>query len=262
MEKAEKTRYHMLDTLRGVMIIGVVLSHFLIDMAELGSPWAQGALQNPFVDGISAVGRMLFILLAGICTHLSRNNLKRGLLVLGAAAFVSIATLIGDLVFFGEIGNMFIYMGILHLLAFCMLLYAGLELLLKKMPPLSDALTWVFTVVFIILFALTYNLCSGVFGIASFSLRFTPHETFLSALLGTGIYRPLVSADSFPAIPWSFIFFAGAFLGKYFKEDRVPAFLRKDVCPPVTYIGKKTLWIYLLHQPLVYGIAVLICNVP
>ena len=252
----DNKRFHMLDTLRGIMIIGVVLSHFLVDLDSYGVAWATSLLYNPIIEAISVVGRILFVLLAGICTHLSHNNLRRGLIVAGAAAVISIATLAVDVFFFGEIGYVFIYMGILHLLAVCMLLYALIEPLFKG-KSLPDPLTWLLFIMLAALFAATYNLSTGKLGFYSINTT----DTLLGAILGTGVYPELISADSFPIIPWTFIFFAGALLGKYFKEDRVPAFLHKNICPPLSYIGRKTLIIYLLHQPLIYGIAVLIGNI-
>ena len=258
MEKApEKTRYHMLDTLRGVMIIGVVLSHFLLYMGENGFIWAERLFVNPIIDGISLFGRILFVLLAGLCSRLSHNNLKRGLLVSACSLVISIVTLGIDLIFFGELGVMFIYMGILQLLGVCMLLYALLEKLFSNVKPLPDFLSVVLFFAFMLMYWATYDIASGKIGIGSLSVSFEPAKSLIGSIIGTGEYR-IISADCFPLIPWSFAFFAGTFIGKFFKEGRVPRFLCKDICPPVTYIGKKTLWIYLLHPPLIYGIAVLI----
>lgn len=250
-------RFYMLDTLRGLMIVGVVLFHFVYDMYVMGADWADTLISLPIFEFIANVGRVLFILLAGICTHLSRNNLRRGLLVTAASAVVSIATLILDLVMFRKIGEMFIYFGILHLMAACILLYALFELIFKKLfskKRLPDALNVVLILFFISTFAATFDMYSGNLLFGAFDASCALQGTLVGAILGFSGYYPM-SADYFPLIPWAFIFFAGSFMGVYFREDKVPSFLHKDICPPLTFIGNKTLIIYILHQPLIYGIA-------
>ena len=64
-----------------------------------------------------------------------------------------------------------------------------------------------------------------------------------------GIVAPgFSSADYFPLLPWVFLFFAGYYL--YELRQGEPCALR---LPFVTAIGRHSLLIYLLHQPLVYG---------
>ena len=104
MEVQKPSRFYMLDTLRGVMIIGVVLFHFAFDLYFVGIPWAETLINASIFEFIANIGRFLFLFIAGICCFLSRNNLKRSLLVLAGAGIVSIATLLLDF-FFGEIGG-------------------------------------------------------------------------------------------------------------------------------------------------------------
>lgn len=267
----EKTvsRFHMIDTLRGVMIVGVVLAHFVFDMEMMGFAWAHTFMQNPIFNAVAVFGRIMFVFIAGICSRLSRNNIKRSLLVLGGAAVVSLVTLVLDLIMFGEVGHLFIYFGILHLLGFCMLFYGLLELALRRVK-INEKSIFIISGALFVLFAVMYFASDsiysphdgyfGLFGIKLIDTAGNPlHGSIPGILLGFGGFKPL-SADYFPILPWSFMFFSGAFLGKFFKEDKVPALLHRDICPPVTYIGRKTLWIYMLHQPLVYGLAVVLAE--
>lgn len=263
MEVQKPSRFYMLDTLRGVMIIGVVLFHFAFDLYLVGIPWAEALINASIFEFIANIGRFLFLFIAGICCFLSRNNLKRSLLVLAGAGIVSIATLLLD-VFFGEIGDMLIYFGILHLMGVCMLIYALSELIFKKKlsaPSSRTSRTVCLAISLLLLFFFfaLFNLGNGSIGI--FGMKAEVHSklygTLGGAILGFPGFEP-ASADYFPLIPWAFAFFAGASLGVYFKEDRVPSFLHRDICPLITKIGQKTLYIYILHQPLIYGIAALI----
>ena len=69
------------------------------------------------------------------------------------------------------------------------------------------------------------------------------------------------SADYFSIIPWLFLFLFGAFLGKYAKDGRFPETLYKSRAVFLQKIGKNSLWVYLLHQPVLYGLMYLIALV-
>ena len=77
-------------------------------------------------------------------------------------------------------------------------------------------------------------------------------EFFLLFALGfrTGHY----SADYYPMIPWVFLFLAGGFLGRLFARGTVPEVFRKNPVPALSWLGRHTMIIYLLHQPVVYGV--------
>ncbi|MBQ9950197.1 MAG: DUF1624 domain-containing protein [Clostridia bacterium] len=258
----KRERLHMLDTLRGLMIVGVVLFHFVFDMYRMDSEWAETFINAPIFELIANVGRILFLLLAGICTRFSRNNLKRGLFVAAAAVIISVATAALDFISVGSLGNLFIYFGILHLMAVCMLLYALSDIILshvKLNPNVNAVLRPCIIALFALAFVITFRLYDGSLGIGGFSktVNCGLNGTLLGVLLGFHGFLPL-SADYFPLMPWAFAFFAGSFLGAYFQEGHVPKFLYKNICPPLTFAGRHTLIIYLAHQPLIYGIAVLV----
>ena len=60
----------------------------------------------------------------------------------------------------------------------------------------------------------------------------------------------LSSADYFPILPWVFLFWCGVFLARLWRPGRgePPAALR-----PLCAIGRNTLLVYMLHQPVIYG---------
>ena len=59
-------------------------------------------------------------------------------------------------------------------------------------------------------------------------------------------------------MPWFFAFLFGAILGRYFKENKALEIFYKNTIPPLVFIGRHTLVIYILHQPIVYGVLWLI----
>ena len=81
------------------------------------------------------------------------------------------------------------------------------------------------------------------------------------ALYQSNIFSPIgfynssfKSADYFPLIPWLFMFLFGAVFGKYAKEERFSAFAYNSHSKVLQFVGKNSLWFYLAHQPVLYGI--------
>ena len=62
------------------------------------------------------------------------------------------------------------------------------------------------------------------------------------------------STDYFSLIPWLFLFLAGYFLRRLL--DRPLERLDPDAlrCPPLCALGRWSLPVYMLHQPVVYGV--------
>ena len=68
--------------------------------------------------------------------------------------------------------------------------------------------------------------------------------------LGLPDLTQFASADYFPILPWVFLFWCGVFLARLWCPGRgePPAALR-----PLCAIGRNTLLVYMLHQPVIYG---------
>lgn len=225
----EKKRYHLLDILRGICIIIMIIYHGIYDLSEIFG-MNYDFLYEPPMEFLRKSTVSVFILLAGISCQFSRNNWKRGFKTLLCALVITAFTALfmpSELIIFG----------ILHFFACCMLLYAASASLLKKIP------TWVGLAIFLLIYLLTLDIAS------LFSQ--VPHSFLLYAL---GFPSGYHSADYYPLLPWMFLFFVGSFLGRFFKEQRVPAFFEANPLPILSFIGKHTMIIYLLHQPVVYGI--------
>lgn len=61
------------------------------------------------------------------------------------------------------------------------------------------------------------------------------------------------SADYFGLLPWLFLFWAGYYLHKAVGRRRMEP-LRRPVCPALGWMGRHSLLLYLLHQPVIYGV--------
>lgn len=66
------------------------------------------------------------------------------------------------------------------------------------------------------------------------------------------------SADYFPLLPWFFLFLLGTGLGGWCLENREAPLLALRLPAALTWPGRHSLVIYVLHQPVLYGISFLL----
>lgn len=236
-------RIHFMDEVRGFDIILMVLFHgfytigYLFDLA-----WGRALFL--FFQPVEAFFAGIFIFICGISCRLSHSNWKRGGLLLLIAAGISV-------VLWLFMREEMIWFGILHFLAAAILLFALFRPLLDRVPPLAGLL------VCALLFLITWwvpGYRDGVFGIPgvlSFPVPDALTEILWLYPLGLS-YLP--SSDYFPILPWIFCFLGGSFVGVWAVQGRFPAFMYRRRVPFFSWIGKHTLIIYILHQPVIYGI--------
>lgn len=256
MEKTTQKRYHMLDALRGVSVLSMVAFHFCYD-------WMVIAGKNPRWPGLSPVVVWqqsicwLFILLAGASVRLSRSPAKGGVVVLGCGLIVSAVTL----VFMPSEG---IWFGILHFIGLARLLVALLLPLLKKVPPavgLAASLGVFFPAHWLSMKGLLYGLPGFWFGRTG--IQTMEYKWWLAAL--DKLLAPLrvvvglppagfASGDYFALIPWLFLFLAGYFAWPLVKDWQ----LWQKKLSPLCAVGRHSLVVYMLHQPICYAIVWLV----
>lgn len=242
----EKSRYNLLDMIRGICIILVVLYHLLYDLSEVfGGNYAFFNSQGMDIFRDAFVGTL--ILLSGISCNLSRSNIKRGVKTFLCGMLVSVAMIIA-------MPSSKVVFGILHFLGVAMIVYGVLGKILEKLPAMVGFLG------FFLLHLLTLGVHDGYFGwpgLFSVEIPEVPRNIFLFIL---GFDTGHGSGDYWPIMPWLFLFLAGACIGRYFKHEKVPAWFKANPVPPLAFIGRKTLIIYLVHQPLIYGVLYLMHN--
>ena len=220
-------RIDILDAWRSLALLLMVVYHFLYDLALFGViTWEQ-----MFAPGLNLLQRFIccsFILLAGISARFSRSNLRHGLVVLAA----HLAVVAG-----AAVGGQTIRFGVLALLGTSMLLYHLAGPLLRRLPE------WLLAALSLALF-----LWSG-----SWTRRVS--VKFLYPLGFT--YRGFSSSDYFPLLPWFFLFLLGTAAGGWLlrRRERLAALRLPG---PLTWPGRHSLLLYLLHQPVLYGISLLL----
>ena len=225
-----RRRFDVLDAWRTLAIVLMAAYHFLYDLYIFGVISADRLFSAP----LNVLERFIccsFILLAGASARFSRNNLRHGLVVLGAGLVVEIgAAAAGQTIRFG----------VLMLLGSSMVLWHFLGKGLQKLPGWSVA--------------------AGS-GVLFFAARWWTGRTAVSVpwLYPLGFTAPgFYSADYFPLLPWFFLFLTGTALGGWCLAHRENRLLAVRLPGVLTWPGRHSLIIYVLHQPVLYGISYLI----
>lgn len=232
-------RVGFIDELRGLDIIVMVFYHAMYDIVYIFGvdiPFFYNFLMpyvQPFIAGI-------FIVLSGISCRYSRSNLKRGFRTFLLGMVLTVVTVI-------FMPDEAIYFGILHFMGTAMMLFALLEPVFDRIPP-SIGL-----VVSIVLYTLTLHLPHGYITVGSLFELALPQSLYTKAyLLPLGFAG--AGADYFPLLPYFFLYLSGAFLGVYFKRNQMPDWLYYTRSRVLSKIGRHTIVIYMLHQPVIMAV--------
>ena len=246
--QARKQRIHLLDELRGFAVVCMVFYHAFYSMADIFGMELGRTLLNFFMPAEPFFAG-LFILISGIASRLTRSNVKRGAKLLIVAVLLTAATLL--LTLFGI--NQVIWFGILHMLAVSMLAFALLQPLCDKIHP------GVGMAVCAVLFLITMHIGEGYLGFSFARLNIPQALIDLPFLFPVGIHNSLFSsADYFPVFPWIFVFFFGAFLGVYARDGKFPKCFYRSHIRAFSVVGRYALPIYIVHQPVIFGVMELI----
>lgn len=243
---AVKERAWELDFLRGIALILMLYMHFSWDMRyEFGVRAFSYLEKGWFWSFGHPVIVVLFVGVSGICCTFSRNNVKRGLKLLAAALTLTLVTYF--VTKFAGIECLIIF-NVLHLLTCGVFLYALVSFIEKKTKANPTAVN-----VILGLIGLYIVICGcdiHYMDYAAHSLLFLP--------VGFNITGIPSQADYMPLFPWLGVFFLGCVIGRTCYKDKKTLFNRGDtmkaIARPVEFIGRHSLIIYLVHQPVVYGI--------
>lgn len=232
-----KKRIWELDAFRGICLLGMVMVHFIYDLTNLYRiiDWEY----PKWFAFIKDWGGVLFLLISGISATLGRRSVRRGLIVLGAGMIVTAVTY--GMYKFGFAGKgIIIYFGVLQCLGCCMILWWAC----KRLP------TWALALL---------GIGFAAAGLYLDTVVLVDHPW----LLGLGfIYPGFNSSDYFPLLPNFGYFLIGAVLGRtvYRKKETLLPMIsdRNPIVRALTFLGRHSLWVYLLHQPILSGICMLL----
>ena len=241
--KESQKRCHLIDEYRGFVVINMIAYHAIWDLVYMFGvdlKWYKSSLGTIWQQWIC----WSFILLSGYCWQMGKRHLVRGLEVFGAGALVSIVTIMLT-------PDARIMFGVLTLLGSSMLLLIPFDRMLRKIQPAIGML------ISFVAFVLTYRINRGYLGVLDKTLISLPKEWY-SNWFATflGFTEPgFFSTDYFSIIPWFFLYVTGYYgYTLVQKKEGNQRFLTKSICPPLGWIGRHALVIYLLHQPVIYGV--------
>lgn len=233
-------RLWLLDVLRGAALLNMLAYHGLYDWVYVfghGGGWYD--IWSPGCHLWQQYICWSFILLSGYSFTLARKPWKNGLLVAGCAVVLTVVTV-------GFMPSESIWFGVLHLNAAAVLLTWLAYPLLRRCPA------GVGLAASALLFFFTNQVPEGCLGFESLHLAALPAAWYKTNLFWLGLpdLTRFSSADYFPLIPWLFLFWCGLFLARLWRPraGKAPTVLR-----PLALVGRHTLLVYMLHQPVIYG---------
>lgn len=238
MEINVKERFWEIDSLRGIAIITMILYHFLFDINFFGVYPVD--VYNGYLWFMARATAFTFIFLVGISLTLSRSRaditgqykggglfkkfLKRGIKIFSLGILVTIVTWI-------FIPQEFIMFGVLHFIGISIIL--AYPLLKRKYVNLILGLFIITTGIYLSNFTFNFNWLLW--------LGFIPNN--------------LQTVDYFPLFPWFGVILLGLFAGSllyknYQRRFKLPDLSGTHTVRGFSFLGRHSLVIYLIHQPI------------
>lgn len=215
-----------IDFLRGMAIVLMVAFHLAVDLTDYYG-WTLNYMSG-FWFYTGQLSAILFIFLAGISTRFNRRLLRHGLHILGWGMAVSLGTYLYE-------PTIFVRFGILHLIGSGVILAS----FLRKIAGGQK------------LFVATLMLAGG-----AVAGRVPASGEWLVPLGVTP--AGFTTLDYYPLLPWGGVVLLGAGVSDYIYK--IPRSLLKEQPQAniLTYMGRRSLYIYLLHQPVLLALLWLI----
>ena len=232
-------RFWEIDSLRGLAIVMMVTFHLIFDLYYFGIFGFN--VHSGFLWWFARVTAFIFIFLVGVSLSLSYSRtalsanygsqkslfykyLKRGLKIFGYGLIITAVTWL-------FIGEGFIIFGILHLIGIAIII----EYIFLKHKYANLFLGLIFITAGIYLTSFTFDFYGLLW------LGFTPNNFY--------------TLDYFPLLPWLGVVSLGIFLGNtlyqnYTRHFKLPNFSKYSLIRLSGFLGRHSLLIYIIHQPL------------
>jgi uncharacterized membrane protein len=240
------SRYPEIDMFRGIAILMMIFFHTVFDLSFFGLSAVE--VTSGFWRYFAFSTASLFLLIVGIsltisharaATSLSRHQLVHKFVYRGAGIFlIGLVVTAGTWLYLNE---GFIVFGILHLI--------GISVMIS---PLFFRFK-------------TFNVIVGlIFIITGYFLATVSGPVWLLPL---GIHPVTFwSVDYEPVFPWTGIVLFGMGIGEYLYPGGIRRFTPPRIPPsflqPLTYLGRHSLIVYLIHQPLIILILSAVFGIP
>lgn len=242
----EKARYYLIDGIRGIAIVNMVVFHFMYDVFIVygkNPDWYSLPATHIWQQAIC----WTFIFVSGfVWEYGKKKNLRRGIVINVLGCLITLVTLVA-------MPSQAVWFGILNFIGCAILLVLPLEKAANRLSP-----AWGLAVCFL-LFVLLRKIELGIIGIPGlFQLRLPDVLYTTKILTPLGFpYSGFSSGDYFPILPWMFLYLCGFYFNRIFMRQSSWQKIARFKLPCLSALGTKSLWIYMLHQPLL----MLVCMV-
>lgn len=245
--KQKQRRVWEIDFLRGFCMLFVIWDHLMFDiggvfqhsvttgfgkqLASFAAYYWTCPLRTATHDWFVAA----FVIVSGLSTVFSRNELVKALKIAAAAIVVTAASYVVS----NNGANVRITFGVLHMLAVCGLIWW----VLKK----CKAPWWIVAPLGVAALVAGYVIYAQrvLDPIGPFFLFWSQRASF-----------SISPGDFWPLLPWLGWFLLGGVLGGFLykeKRTRLP-FVKEKYLLPITFVGKHALWFYLGSQVVGFGL--------
>jgi uncharacterized membrane protein len=249
MRDVKRLRYIEIDILRGIAIVNMVVFHLLFDLTYFEIISVNLFSKTWLISAFFT--RFLFLFLVGLSLFISRRkdevflfkndkqinikSFKRGLKILFWALFITLVTWI-----FAR--KQFVVFGILH--------FIGVFIIISPIFFIYHRL--IFIAIPLIFFL--WYIFKGI-----------DISNFFFYVLGLSSNK-FNSFDYFPLAPWLIVPLTGILFGQIFYKDFKQRFAEKKIIKIAIFrylakMGKNSLLIYLIHQPVIIIICFIIYKI-
>lgn len=235
---AFEKRIHELDLFRGFLILLVVLDHLLWSINfycfNNGQPFLCWYWESTFRAVIRQIVLFSFMFTCGISCSLSRNNKKRGTILLVLSLLITIGTYI--------LQNWSIFNGRVIRIDCNVLMVISLSILTYSVfTRLSNKNLWLITGGLMLMYFFVL-----------LSEKFIPANEFdhFRSIIVSPV-NPIKEGyvgDYLPLFPYIIFLFFGGIFGRKFISKTSNFIKRREWERPICFLGRHTLFVYIIHE--------------
>lgn len=238
-KEAFDKRIHEIDLLRGFLIFLVIFDHLMWSINfyifHNTEPFLNWYWTSSLRLVVQQIVLFLFMFTCGISCHLSRNNKKRGLLLLALCLVITIGThLLQNLSMFnGRVIK--IDFNILGVICLSILMYCLVEKVSNQNLLFISGILMVFYSFIVIANRLNPD------------MTYNPFKSILYCSFNP--IRAGYVADYLPLFPYCIALFFGVLFARRFYSEKKSIILKKGNWErPICFLGRHTLLIYIAHE--------------
>ncbi len=223
-------RLQWVDALRGLAIVLMVVFHFCYDLTYYRLV-SFDFYNDPFWLHFRTLILGLFLFVAGVSIWLANHKKLKWFLISQRLLLISASALLISVVTWFQFGERYVYFGVLHFIAVSSLL--ALLFIRLYWPTLIMAVLFLFL---------------GQVELDWFDSSRWHH------VIGLMTYKPSTE-DYVPLLPWFGVVLLGVFFIQFIDRHGIHISLKPSIfLKAFSVIGKYSLIIYLLHQPVLFSL--------